>query len=37
MTLTEEEEDLLKDIAAKLWSQGPTDVGLVKGAVNHVF
>ena len=31
--LTEAEEDLLKNIPDELWSKGPTDVGLVKGAL----
>ena len=31
--LTEAEEDLFKNIPDELWSKGPTDVGLVKGAL----
>ena len=31
--LTEAEEDLLKNISDELWTKGPTDVGLVKGAL----
>lgn len=32
MYFTQEEEEILADIPPTLWSQGPTDVGLVKGA-----
>lgn len=32
--LTEEEEKLVKNVPDKLWSKGPTNVGLVKGALS---
>lgn len=32
MFFTEEDEEILKEVPSELWSKGPSDVGLIKGA-----